>query len=130
VLRAYGTGGWSYYASASGGTFTSPAGDNGTLTYANNVYTYTLADGETDTFNSSGDQTSWASTDGQSSAQPVGRVMGMQCNAIHWPRGLCTALAFCHELGRSVTNCSEPKHISAGSLNCRMLARSSLRLPN
>ena len=44
--------------------------------------------------------------------------------------GLCTALAFCHELGRSVTNCSEPKHISAGSLNCRMLARSSLRLPN
>jgi YD repeat-containing protein len=66
VLRAYGTGGWSYYASAGGGSYTSPAGDYGTLTQAGGTYTYTTPDGRKWTFNSSGSQTGWASADGQS----------------------------------------------------------------
>jgi len=66
VLLAYGTGGWRYYASAGGGSFTSPAGDNGTLSQSGGTYTYSTPDGQTWTFNSSGYETSWASADGQS----------------------------------------------------------------
>jgi YD repeat-containing protein len=66
VLRAYGTGGWRYYASAGGGSFTSPAGDNGTLSQTGGTYTYSTPDGQVWTFNSSGYETGWASPDGQS----------------------------------------------------------------
>jgi RHS repeat-associated protein len=66
VLRAYGTGEWSYYASLGGGAFTSPAGDNGTLSQTGGTYTYSTPDGQTRTFDSNGYQTGWASADGQS----------------------------------------------------------------
>ena len=66
VLRAYGTGSWGYYASTGGGNYTSPAGDNGTLSLSGGVYTYTKPDGQVWTYNSSGYQTGWASADGQS----------------------------------------------------------------
>ena len=63
---AYGTGGWRFFASGGGGSFTSPAGDNGTLSQTGGTYTYTTPDGETWTFNSSGYETGWSSPDGQS----------------------------------------------------------------
>ena len=66
VIMAYGTGGWRYFASAGGGSFTSPAGDNGTLSQSGGTYTYSTPDGQTFTFNSSGYETQWASPDGQS----------------------------------------------------------------
>ncbi len=65
VLGGYGVGGWRYYASAGGGSYTSPAGDNGTLSQSGGAYTYSTPDGQTWTFNSSGYQTGWASPDGQ-----------------------------------------------------------------
>src|SRR5262249_5591005 len=61
-LRVYGTGGTRFYSGTS--TFTSPAGDPGTLTLSGGVYTYTLPDGETWNFNSSGYETSQVSADG------------------------------------------------------------------
>jgi RHS repeat-associated protein len=65
VLRAYGTGEWRFY-SGSGPTFTSPAGDVGTLTLSGGVYTYQTPDGQKWTFNSSGYETGWSSPDGLS----------------------------------------------------------------
>jgi hypothetical protein len=41
VLRLYGSGGYNFYQGTS--TFTSPAGDNGTLTLSGNTYTYSHA---------------------------------------------------------------------------------------
>jgi YD repeat-containing protein len=64
MLRAYGTGEWRFYAS-SGGSYTSPAGDNGTLSSSGGTYTYTTPDGQKWNFNSSGQETSWVSADGQ-----------------------------------------------------------------
>src|SRR5262249_40676098 len=64
VLRLYGTGGWDFYT-GSGGSFTSPAGDNGTLSQSGATYTYPTPDGQTEVFNSAGFQTSWTSPDGQ-----------------------------------------------------------------
>ena len=66
VIMAYGTGEYRFYASGGGGSFTSPAGDNGTLSQSGGTYTYATPDGQTWTFNSSGYETSWASPDGQS----------------------------------------------------------------
>jgi RHS repeat-associated protein len=66
VIRIYGNGGWSFYASAGGGSFTSPAGDPGTLSQSGGTYTYSTPNGSTWTFNSSGYQTQWTSPDGQS----------------------------------------------------------------
>jgi YD repeat-containing protein len=61
-LRVYGTGGYRFYSGTT--TFTSPAGDPGTLTLSGGVYTYTLPDGEKWNFNSSGYETSQVSADG------------------------------------------------------------------
>ena len=70
-LMAYGTGEFRFYSGTS--TFTSPTGDNGTLTSATvggtTTYTYTMADGETETFTSSGYETQWTSTDGKETLQ-------------------------------------------------------------
>ncbi len=66
VIMAYGTGGNRYFASAGGGSYTSPAGDNGTLSQSGGTFTYSTPDGRTWTFNSSGYQTGWSSADGQS----------------------------------------------------------------
>jgi RHS repeat-associated protein len=66
VIMAYGTGEYRFYATAVGGSFTSPAGDNGTLSQSGGTYTYSTPDGRIGTFNSSGYETSWASADGQS----------------------------------------------------------------
>src|SRR5262249_53956680 len=43
MLRVYGSGGWRFYQGTS--SFTSPAGDNGTLTLSGNTYTYSTPDG-------------------------------------------------------------------------------------
>ena len=48
---------------------TSPANDNGVLTLSGGVYTYTTPDGQTETFNSAGDETQWTSADGQQTLQ-------------------------------------------------------------
>jgi hypothetical protein len=50
-------------------SFTSPAGDNGTLSLSGGTYTYSTPYGQTWTFNSSGQETSWASADGQQTLQ-------------------------------------------------------------
>ncbi len=63
VLMVFGTGGWRFYQGTS--SFTSPAGDNGTLTLSGGTYTYSTPDGESWTYNSSGLMTQWTSPDGQ-----------------------------------------------------------------
>jgi RHS repeat-associated protein len=65
VLRVFGTGETRWYASGGGGSFTPPAGDNGTLSLSLGVYTYTTPDGQKWTFDSNGNQTGWQSADGQ-----------------------------------------------------------------
>jgi YD repeat-containing protein len=67
MLRVYGTGGYRFYQGTT--SFTSPPGDNGTLTLSGGTYTYTTADGQKTTFNSNGYETSWASADGQQTLQ-------------------------------------------------------------
>ncbi|HXG08918.1 MAG TPA: Calx-beta domain-containing protein, partial [Gemmataceae bacterium] len=66
-LRAYGTGGWRFYADNGDGTFASPAGDSGRLVFDAGVgaYRYTSADGQRWWFNAAGLQTAWESADGQ-----------------------------------------------------------------
>jgi hypothetical protein len=53
MLRVWGSGGFRFYASNGGGGYTSPAGDNGTLSYSGGTYTYSTPDGQSWTFNSS-----------------------------------------------------------------------------
>ncbi len=72
VLRVYGAGGYAFYSGTtnlSGSTtYTSPAGDDGTLTLSapsSGTYTYSTPDGESWTFNSGGYETAWTSADGQ-----------------------------------------------------------------
>jgi RHS repeat-associated protein len=67
MLRLYGIGGYRFYQGTS--SFTSPAGDNGTLTLSGGTYTYTTPDNQTWTFNSSGYQTAWTSGDGHETLQ-------------------------------------------------------------
>ncbi len=62
-MRIEGNGQWAYYT-LSGGNYTSPVGDAGTLATAGGGYTYTLPSGEQRIFDSSGYQTKWASADG------------------------------------------------------------------
>jgi RHS repeat-associated protein len=64
LLRVLGTGGWEFYAAASGGAYTSPADDNGTLAATASGYRYTIPDGESWDFNTLGQQTDWVSADG------------------------------------------------------------------
>ncbi len=64
VLRVSGAGGYAFYA-GSGSSFTSPAGDDGTLTQVGGTYTYSTPDGQSWAFNSGGYETGWASADGQ-----------------------------------------------------------------
>src|SRR5229473_430015 len=61
--RVFGAGGQEFFA-ASGGSYTSPAGDNGTLSAVGGNYQYVTADGRTENFNSSGQETSFVSPDG------------------------------------------------------------------
>ncbi len=67
VLMVFGTGGWRFYQGTS--SFTSPAGDNGTLTLSGGTYTYSTPDGQSWTYNSSGLMTQWTSPDGQETLQ-------------------------------------------------------------
>jgi RHS repeat-associated protein len=60
-LRVYGTGGYRFYQGTS--SFTSPAGDNGTLSVNGSGWQYQTPDGQTVQFNSSGLETSWTSAD-------------------------------------------------------------------
>jgi RHS repeat-associated protein len=62
ILRVYGTGGYRFYSGLS--TYTSPAGDNGTLSVNGSGWEYTTPDGQTIQFNSNGEETSWTSADG------------------------------------------------------------------
>jgi hypothetical protein len=64
MLRVYGSGGYRFYQGTT--TFTSPAGDNGTLTLSGATYTYSTPDGQTWTFVTSGTYTytsQWSSAD-------------------------------------------------------------------
>jgi RHS repeat-associated protein len=64
-LRLYGTGGWRFYTQGVGSTYTSPAGDPGTLVKnGDSSFTYSLPGGRTWNFNSSGYETSQVSADG------------------------------------------------------------------
>jgi YD repeat-containing protein len=67
MLRVYGSGGYDFSTGTT--SFTSPAGDNGTLTLSGSTYTYSTPDGQTWTFNSSGYETQWTSADGQETLQ-------------------------------------------------------------
>jgi RHS repeat-associated protein len=67
MLRVFGDGQWSFYQGTA--TFSSPADDSGTLTTGGGLYTYTFADGRTETFNGAGYETQWASADGQQTLQ-------------------------------------------------------------
>jgi YD repeat-containing protein len=62
MLRVYGTGGYRFYQGTS--SFTSPAGDNGTLSVNGSGWQYQTPDGQTIQFNSAGMETSWTSADG------------------------------------------------------------------
>jgi YD repeat-containing protein len=65
MLRVFGSGGYRFYQGTS--TFSSPAGDNGTLSVSGSTYTYSTPDGQTWTFTSSGTYTNlaqWSSADG------------------------------------------------------------------
>src|SRR5262249_33185760 len=59
-LRICGPGGYRFYQ-GSAGSYTSPTGDNGTLS---GTFTYSTPDGASLTFNSSGYLTKWTSADG------------------------------------------------------------------
>jgi RHS repeat-associated protein len=61
-LRVYGTGGYRFYQGTS--SFTSPAGDNGTLSVNGTGWQYQTPDGQTIQFNNNGMETSWTSADG------------------------------------------------------------------
>jgi hypothetical protein len=105
VLRAYGTGGERFYTSSGGGNFTSPAGDNGTLTQSGGTYTYQNPEGDTWTFNSSGYQTSWTSADGDLSWQY--RYNGSnQLTGLTAPDGTLTTINYSGGLA------SRPKKVS------------------
>jgi len=67
MLRVYGTGEYSFYTGTV--TFSSPADDAGALSLTGGTYTYTSPDGTTETFNSGGYETQWASADGQETLQ-------------------------------------------------------------
>src|SRR5262249_22023822 len=61
--RIYGSGGWGFY-SLSGGNYTSPAGDKGTLATSRSGLQYTTPDGRKWNFDSNGNETSQVSGDG------------------------------------------------------------------
>ncbi|MBX9628675.1 MAG: hypothetical protein K2X82_33065, partial [Gemmataceae bacterium] len=64
-LRAYGWGGWGFYA-LSGGKYVSPGGDGGELTAAGGGgYLYQSPDGRQWEFDGTGLQTRWVSADGR-----------------------------------------------------------------
>jgi RHS repeat-associated protein len=67
MLMVFGTGGWRFYQGS--GSYTSPVGDNGTLTVLGGTYTYSTPDGQSWTYNSSGLMTQWTSADGQETLQ-------------------------------------------------------------
>ncbi|MBA4191276.1 MAG: hypothetical protein C0467_25115 [Planctomycetaceae bacterium] len=58
VMRLYGRGGWGFYTDSGSGTYTSPAGDAGTLIASGGGWQYTAFDGDIRTFDSSGRMTS------------------------------------------------------------------------
>jgi RHS repeat-associated protein len=58
VLREFGRGGWGFYQS-NGSGYISPAGDGGTLAASGGGWLYTSASGKVETFNSSGQMTTW-----------------------------------------------------------------------
>jgi RHS repeat-associated protein len=68
MLREYGSGGYGFYADNGAGGYTSPAGDNGTLSKATaggvTTYTYSRPDGSTQTFDSNGYEVKATSADG------------------------------------------------------------------
>jgi RHS repeat-associated protein len=64
MLRVFGKGGAAEFFQGTT-TFTSPANDSGTLTLIGGTYTYSSPYGDTTVFNSSGQETSWTSADGQ-----------------------------------------------------------------
>ncbi len=66
-LMVFGSGGYRFYSGTT--SFTSPPGDNGTLSVSGGTYTYSTPDGETWTFNSAGYETKWTSPDGQETLQ-------------------------------------------------------------
>jgi RHS repeat-associated protein len=101
VLRLWGKGGWSFYASAGGGSFTSPAGDNGTLSQSGGTYTYSTPDGSTWTFNSSGYQTQWTSPDGQSTWQYRYDVSN-NLTGITAPEGTLTTITYSGGLAQTI----------------------------
>jgi RHS repeat-associated protein len=70
VLRVYGDGGSRFYQGTT--SFTSPPGDNGTLSLSGTTYTYSTPDGQSWTFSTSGSYaylTQWTSADGQETLQ-------------------------------------------------------------
>src|SRR5262249_49548050 len=68
LLRVYGAGGLGFYADNGAGGYTSPAGDNGTLSKATGggltTYTYSRPDGSSQTFDGSRQLVRSASADG------------------------------------------------------------------
>ena len=67
ILRSYGTGEWRFYTATAAAAYTSPAGDNGTLTNTPNGFNYTTPDGQCITFDNYGRETALIATDGYSS---------------------------------------------------------------
>ncbi len=67
MLRVYGTGGYRFYTGTT--SFTSPAGDNGTLAVNGSGWSYTTPDGQVVQFDSNGNETSWTGPDGQQALQ-------------------------------------------------------------
>src|SRR5262249_42061512 len=112
LLREYGSGGHSYYASLGGGAYTAPAGDPGTLSSATaggvTTYTYSAPDGRAWTFDNSGYQVKALSADGFAAVSYT--YSGGKVSKIETPDGGISTLSYSGGLlstiktgGRTVT---------------------------
>src|SRR5262249_39886665 len=96
MLRESGSDGYAFYTDNGQGGYTSPAGDNGTLTKATaggvTTYTYTTPDGSTQTFNQSGNLVKATSADGFAAITYTYRSYGL--TGIATPDGGLTTLTY------------------------------------
>jgi hypothetical protein len=89
--RVLDSGGQEFFAQ-SGSNYTSPAGDNGTLSAVGSNYQYLTPDGRKENFNSSGQETSFVSPDGL--ATIAYSYTGSNLTGISTPDGALTTLAY------------------------------------
>jgi YD repeat-containing protein len=95
-----GTAGQSFHL-LPGVVYTSPAGDSGTLTSAGGLFTYTLADGRLQTFNSNGYETSAISADGKAIVSYSYDVSN-HLTGVATPDGALTTIAYSGGIAQTI----------------------------